>query len=53
VFSWSGSSALEGGSAKRRVMVIIVPAVGTFAVVSVPEHSGMGMGGVLSGEGRL
>lgn len=34
-------------------MVIIVPAVGTFAVVSVPEHSGMGMGGVLSGEGRL
>lgn len=44
---------MEGGSAKRRVMVIIIPAVGTFAVVSVPGHSGMGMGGMLSGEGHL
>ena len=31
-------------------MVIIVPAVGISAVISVPGHSSMGMGGVLSGE---
>lgn len=43
---------MEGGSAKRRVMVIIIPGCGHFAVVSMLRHSGMGMGDAFW-EGRL